>query len=202
MVEDHPNSPLAFADVDSEEVTGKSGSSEAEFHMPWAGGDAQHAQPQPTGGDAGEDPGTADPGDADRLPVPEEAPARPLTIGQLRRERKRLWDERQEAVYHLGGLSLDLFGRERLADALVSRRAEVVAEMDRHLVELDDQLREVDDRRRRGRVREPEPVGYCMSCGAPHVSDAAFCFRCGARIQNAEAESDTQVLAMPETDAR
>lgn len=130
------------------------------------------------------------------------APPRPPTVGQLRRERKRLWDERQDAVYHLGGLALDLHGREMLGDDLIARRAEVVTDIDRRILVLDEQLQDADDRRRRGRVRAPEPVGYCLSCGAPHQSEAAFCFRCGARISSPESDSDTQVIAMPETDGQ
>lgn len=129
------------------------------------------------------------------------APNRPPSIGQLRRDRKRLWDDRQEALYHLGGLALDLHGRGRLSDELVSRRAEVVAAMDRKMALLDEQLKDADERRRKGRVRAPDPVGYCMSCGAPHLADAAFCSRCGSRIHIPEAESDTQVIPI-ETDGQ
>ncbi len=123
---------------------------------------------------------------------------RPPTVGQLRRERKHLWDARQESVYHLGGLALDLHGREMLGDELIARRAEVVTDTDRRILELDGLLKEADDGRRRARVRAPDPVGYCMSCGAPHQADAAFCSRCGARIYSPEADSDTQVITMPE----
>jgi hypothetical protein len=157
---------------------------------------------QPIGDDAGEGLAAAMPGDVHE-PAQTEAPSdteRPPTVGQMRRERKRLWDERQEFVYHLGGLALDLHGREMLGDELIARRAEVVTETDRRILELDELLKEADDgRRRRRRVQAPEPVvGYCLGCGAPHQTDAAFCFRCGARISSPEAESDTQVIAMPE----
>lgn len=151
--------------------------------------------------DPGEGPAAAIADDVHE-PAEPEAPSgteRPQTVGQMRRERKRLWDERQEFVYHLGGLALDLHGREMLGDELIARRAEVVSETDRRILELDALLKEADDgRRRRSRVREPDPVGYCLGCGAPHQSDAAFCFRCGARISSPEADSDTQVITMPE----
>lgn len=172
--ERRPTGPLAFTDVDSEHLT------------------------ESIGHDAIEDPAGA-PAEVDEQAAhAEESSQRPATIGQLRRDRRRLWDERQEAVYHLGGLALDLHGRDSLGDPLMQRRAAVVSDMDRRLVELDAQLAEADDRRRRGRVRAPDPVGYCMSCGAPHLSDAVFCSRCGARIHIPEAESDTQVIAIPE----
>ncbi len=159
---------------------------------------------QSIGDDAGEEPAAATLVDIDE-PTESEAPPgpqRPPTVGQLRRERKRLWEERQEAVYHLGGLALDLHGRALLGDDLVGLRAQVVTEIDRRILELDELLLEADDRRHRGRVRVPDPAGYCLSCGAPHQSEAAFCFRCGARIHSPEADSDTQVIAMPETDGQ
>jgi hypothetical protein len=156
---------------------------------------------QSIGDDAGANPAATIVVDVPEPAEPEAQPGteRPPSVGQLRRERKRLWEERQESVYHLGGLALDLHGREMLGDALVSRRAEVVSDTDRRILELDALLKEADDGRRRRRVREePELVGYCLSCGAPHQSDAAFCFRCGARIYSPEADSDTQVITMPE----
>ena len=155
---------------------------------------------QSIGDDAVEGNAGAMPGDVHEPATPE-APSvteRPLTVGQMRRERKRLWDERQEFVYHLGGLALDLYGRELLGDELIARRAEVVTEIDLRILELDALLKEADDGRRRSRVRAPDPVGYCLSCGAPHQSEAAFCFRCGARIYSPEADSDTQVITLPE----
>jgi hypothetical protein len=125
------------------------------------------------------------------------AAPKPPTVGQLRRERKRLWDERQETLYHVGGLALELHRRDLLADELIRKRTLIVEQMDVRLAEIDAQLSEIDDRRRRGRAREPEPAGYCLSCGAPHVDEAAFCFRCGARITTAVADADTQVISLP-----
>jgi len=124
---------------------------------------------------------------------------RPPTTGQLRRERRRLWDERQETVYHLGGLALDLHSRAMLGDDLVARRAEVVREIDARITTIDEQLADLDSRRRQGRVRVPPPAGYCLSCGAPYQTDAAFCFRCGARIHIPVDDADTQVIATAET---
>lgn len=121
-------------------------------------------------------------------------PPRPPTVGQLRRERRRLEDERQETVYHLGGLALELHSREMLGDDLVGRRAEVVQELDARIATIDEQLAELDARRRQARVRVPPAAGYCLSCGAPYQTDAAFCFRCGARVHLAVDEADTQVI--------
>lgn len=126
-------------------------------------------------------------------------PVRPATTGQLRRERRRLWDERQEMVYHLGGLALDLHSRALLRDELVGRRAQVVDELDARIATIDEQLAEHDARRRQGRVRVPPAAGYCLSCGAPYQTDAAFCFRCGARVHVPVDDADTQVIATAET---
>lgn len=144
-------------------------------------------------------------GEDSPTPVPTDTPVRPVrppSIGQLRRERRRLWEERQESVYHLGGLALDLQRRELLGDPLVAKRADVITGMDLQILDLDEQLKDADERRRRGRVRTPDPVGYCMSCGAPHQSEAAFCFRCGARIHTPDEDTDTQVINMSEADGR
>ncbi len=126
-------------------------------------------------------------------------PPRPPTPGHLRRERRKLWDERQETVYHLGGLAYDLHKRGMLGDELVGRRAEVVHELDARIAVIDEQLADHDARRRQGRVRMPPAAGYCLSCGAPYQADAAFCFRCGARVHVAVDEADTQVIDTAET---
>jgi hypothetical protein len=126
-------------------------------------------------------------------------PPRPPTHGQLRRERRRLWDERQETVYHLGGLALYMHSRAMLGDELVERRAEVVDALDKRIATIDEQLAEHDARRRQGRVRVPPAAGYCLSCGAPYQADATFCFRCGARVHVAGEEADTQVIDTSET---
>jgi hypothetical protein len=158
---------------------------------------------QSIGEDASDSP-VPEPVAPDEAPAPHAAPPtarapRPPTTGQLRRERRRLWDERQETVYHLGGLALDLHSRAMLGDDLVARRARVVHELDARITTIDEQLADLDSRRRQGRVRVPPPAGYCLSCGAPYQTDAAFCFRCGARIHIPVDDADTQVIAIAET---
>jgi hypothetical protein len=137
-------------------------------------------------------------GDETAAPEPEPAvdpaPERAPTIGQLRRQRRKLWDERQEAVYHVGGLAVDLERRGIDDDTLVRRRAAAVLDLDRRLGEIDGELAEADERRRKGRTRMPDPAGYCQSCGAPYLTDAAFCSRCGARIHVPSEEPPTQVI--------
>lgn len=144
----------------------------------------------------------AETGDAPTTESPTSAGGRtprPPTTGQLRRERRRLEDERQETVYHLGGLALELQSRALPGDELIGRRAEVVHELDARIATIDEQLAELDTRRRQGRVRVPPAAGYCLSCGAPYQTDAAFCFRCGARVHVPVDEADTQVFASSDT---
>jgi hypothetical protein len=57
-------------------------------------------------------------------PVAPVRPAKLPTVGELRRERKRLWDTRELAVYHVGGLAVDLCRRGLDDPDLVSRRAD------------------------------------------------------------------------------
>ncbi len=136
---------------------------------------------------------------------PRRAP-RPATIGQLRRERRRLWDERQEVVYHVGGLAVDLHARGVLDAGLLWHRAELVHELDARMALIDEQLAEIDTRRVRRR-RAAQPVGYCLSCGAPYPDGAVFCSQCGARIPvppapgaPGDADRDTAVIAEGDTE--
>lgn len=123
-----------------------------------------------------------------RVEEPPAAPAKPPTVGELRRERRRLWDEREQAVYHVGGLAVDLRRRGLDDPDLVNRRADAVLAIDVRLNEVDGTLEQIDTRRRGTR---PAPAaGYCMSCGAPYHLEAAFCFRCGARVTLPAEEPD------------
>ena len=130
-------------------------------------------------------------------PPPPEKPPRPPTVGQLRRDRRRLWDERQETVYHLGGLAADLHARGMIDQELVVHRAEIVHDLDARIARIDEELLELDHRRRGRRGRVPQPVGYCLSCGAPFLADAVFCSQCGSRIHVADGDTGTQVIADP-----
>mgnify|MGYP001430125316 CR=1 FL=1 len=123
--------------------------------------------------------------------------ARPSSVAGLRRERRDLFDQREEAVYHVGGLAVEL-RRRGIDDAeLVNRRADLVLETDQRIADLDLRLTEMSDRRHH---RVPATAGYCLSCGAPFQEEAAFCFRCGARVLPPdEPESDVTGQEMPTT---
>jgi hypothetical protein len=128
-------------------------------------------------------------------PPPTDKPPRPPTVGQLRRDRRRLWDERQETVYHLGGLAADLHARGMIDQELIVRRARIVHELDARIALIDEELVELDTQRRGRRGRLPQPAGYCLSCGAPFLPEAAFCSQCGARIHVMEDEGRTGAIA-------
>ena len=157
---------------------------------------------QPAGGSTHADaPDTAEEHSAtepSEIPAEDASATRPPSVGQLRRERKRLWDERQETTYHVGGLAVEMRRREMLDDGLVARRADVVLDTEARIVAIDEQLAGIDDQRRRSRVRMPPPQGYCLSCGGPYLADAAFCSRCGARIHTPAADGDTEVIPVAE----
>ncbi len=154
--------------------------------------------------DPGPPPAPADavdpPTEHDAAPAAPGREPKPPTLGELRRERKRLWDEREETVYHVGGLAVDLRRRGIEDVELINRRADHVLSIDTRLNEVDATLEQIDTRRRGTR---PVPAaGYCMSCGAPFQIEAAFCFRCGARVAlpdeepepSAPAETPTAVI--------
>jgi hypothetical protein len=114
-------------------------------------------------------------------PPPEKAP-RPPSRGQLRRRRRRLLGQREEVVYHLGGLAFELYRRDLLTEPVMRRRAEEVAELDRSVREIDERLEELAERPPR-RPRQAAPTaGVCPSCGTETVVDARFCFSCGLRL--------------------
>lgn len=127
---------------------------------------------------------------------------RPASVAALRRERRDLFDERQQSVYHVGGLAVELRRRGMENPDLLSRRADLVLDLDQRIADLDRRLIALDGRRRQ---RVPPTAGYCMSCGAPFQDEAAFCFRCGARVlppdppEAVEKDTPTTVIDIVET---
>jgi hypothetical protein len=146
----------------------------------------------------------AEPTTADAVsPVPPEVdqpteavelpPRPPLNPGRLRRERRSLVGRRQEAVYHLGGLAFELFRRDMLTEPVMRLRAEEVADIDRSVIAIDEELLTLDETRRarreeraavrrETRLRQKEPSGYCLSCGAPYRDPINFCANCGSPV--------------------
>jgi hypothetical protein len=124
------------------------------------------------------------------------APPRQERAGALHRRRRALISQRQEAVYHLGGLAFELYRRDLLDEEVMRRRAGEVAMLDDTVRDIDIQLGEMDRVRRVRRARSPEDLaaGCCVRCHAPFRAEARFCWQCGARVVP-ESEGDEQVTA-------
>jgi hypothetical protein len=119
----------------------------------------------------------------------------PGSRGALERERRGLVDQREEQVYHLGGLAFELHRRERLPDGVMRRRADDVSQTDARIREIDAALDAIEANReeRRQRDREkraarpaPEPAGVCSNCGTPFQPEASFCWSCGTAVSRDE----------------
>ncbi len=133
------------------------------------------------------------------IPVAEGPP--PPPVNRLRRERRKLMREREELVFHLGGLAYELHRRDLLTSEVAQRRATAIMKLDNAVHEIDTHLSAHDRARRAGRrggvvVSEPVEVGACLVCRAPFISDARFCSQCGARFAPIASwdASHTQIL--------
>jgi hypothetical protein len=123
-------------------------------------------------------------------------PPRQERAAALHRRRRALTAQRQEAVYHLGGLAFELYRRDLLGEDVMRRRAGEVAMLDDTVRDIDIQLGDMDRERRARRARSPDDLaaGNCVRCHAPFRSEARFCWQCGARVVP-ESEGDEQVTA-------
>jgi hypothetical protein len=124
------------------------------------------------------------------------APPRPERAGALRRRRRGLISQRQEAVYHLGGLAFELYRRDLLTEEVMRRRAGEVALLDDTVRDIDARLGEIERERRerRSRSEADSSVGRCVRCHASFRAEARFCWQCGARLVP-ETQGDEQVTA-------
>ena len=156
-------------------------------------------KPRP-GGAADPAAGTGD-GDAGQASsAPEDRPPSP---GRLKRERRELLGQRQDSVYHLGGLAFELYRRDMLPGELLSEKALAIASIDARVREIDDRLQQIEDERRlrrdaRRRKEDPHAeVGCCLHCRAGFQAGAAYCWQCGAQIDPTAGSSDedTAVIA-------
>ena len=93
----------------------------------------------------------------------------------LKRERKALLEMREERLRDLGGLTLEMYKRDRFsADLVVERCAELVAVEVR--VQEIDALLDGTARLKRG------GGGAVCVCGAPLLLGAHFCATCGRPV--------------------
>lgn len=120
--------------------------------------------------------------------------------GRLRRRRKRLLREREQAVFHLGGLAYELHGRDLLDQEVLRRRAEQIGEIDDTVHAIDGRLAELAAARhqRRNGGEGAATVGNCLPCRAPFYAEAQFCWRCGSRLAPGEAEQVTEMIEAPQ----
>lgn len=92
----------------------------------------------------------------------------------LKRERKALLEMREERLRDLGGLTLEMYKRDRFnAELVVERCAELVA-IEARVSEIDAILQGA-----RGLRRSP---GAICSCGAPLLVGARYCPSCGRSL--------------------
>lgn len=126
---------------------------------------------------------------------------RPEGPRQLRRRREQLLTEREETVYHLGGLAFELYRRDRLSDEVMRLRAGQVAEIDDAVRDIDARLSDVERERkeRRGQVPADPSVGCCLVCRTPFRAEARFCWQCGTRLvpDTVGDEQPTAAIPMP-----
>lgn len=139
-------------------------------------------------------------GETTVIPTPEKE--RGPSVAQLRRRRKELLDQRQETVYHLGGLAFELYRRDLLAEGVMRLRASEVATLDDSVRDIDVRLGEIDRARRERRNAVPEDlsVGCCLVCRTTFRAEARFCSQCGTQVVPPPIGGDdqpTQVIASP-----
>ena len=173
---------------------------------------AEQAAPAPEAGPAGSTSWrrflprrrSAAPGAADGAgePVDEAtgvipAPPRQERAGALHRRRRALIAQRQEAVYHLGGLAFELYRRDLLAEDVMRRRARRGRDARRHGARHRHPARRDGPRPPRA-PREPSPddlaAGSCLRCRTPFRAEARFCWQCGAQVVP-EPRGDEQLTA-------
>lgn len=144
-------------------------------------------------------PTDAAPAESEDGPGTEPIPApRPPAPRRLRRDRKRLLTEREEAVYNLGGLAFELYRRGMLTEDVMRLRAGEVAQLDDSVRDIDVRLSEVERARRERRAPEPaDPaVGCCLVCRTPFRAEARFCWQCGAQVVPPPVHGDDQPTAV------
>jgi hypothetical protein len=102
---------------------------------------------------------------------------------ELRRERKALLQVREERLRDLGGLTLEMYKRDRFSAALVVERCAELVAIEARIHEIDALLEGT------GRLRR-DGSSACV-CGAPLLLGARFCATCG-RPAEASARGASQ----------
>ena len=120
-----------------------------------------------------------------RTEVGDDGPA-PSAV-RLRRQRKSLMRDREDMIFHLGGLTFELYRHGRLGEPVARHRAGMVAELDDAVRAIDDQLLAIQETRGKVIVQGPAEAGACLACRAPFYADARFCMHCGVRFASVPA---------------
>jgi hypothetical protein len=103
----------------------------------------------------------------------------------LKRERKALLVVREERLRDLGGLTLEMYKRDRFnAGLVVERCAELVA--------IEARIQEIDTLLDGTASLRPAGIGATCTCGAPLLLGARFCATCGRPIGGSTSESDEE----------
>lgn len=125
-------------------------------------------------------------------------PARPAGPRRLRRDRRHLLSQREESLYHLGGLAFELYRHDLLPEGVLRARAVEVAELDDTVRDIDVRLSEVErERQERRHPQAPDPsVGCCLTCRTPFQAEARFCWQCGTQVVPPPVGGDDQVTAV------
>jgi hypothetical protein len=115
-------------------------------------------------------------------------PARPgYTVPparELRRERKALLEMREERLRDLGGLTLEMYKRDRFNAALVVERCAELVAVEVRVQEIDALLDGTALLKRGG-------GGAVCICGAPLLLGAHFCATCGRPVGGSRSPGET-----------
>ena len=104
---------------------------------------------------------------------PRRRPAPPA--GELRRERRALLRLREQKLRDLGGLSLEMYRRDRFReDLLLERCAELIG--------LEARIHELDVLLGRAQRARSVPKAVRCECGAPLLWGSRFCATCGRPV--------------------
>jgi hypothetical protein len=90
---------------------------------------------------------------------------------ELRRERKALLQVREERLRDLGGLTLEMYKRDRFSASLVVERCAELVAIEARIHEIDALLD--------GTGRLSREGATTCACGAPLLLGARFCATCG-----------------------
>ncbi len=111
---------------------------------------------------------------------PRRRPAPPAS--ELRRERRALLRLREQKLRDLGGLSLEMYRRDRFREDLLLERCAELIGLEARIHELDVLLGTAQP------VRGVPRTARC-ECGAPLLWGSHFCATCGRPVADAAADA-------------